>query len=336
MSAAVFSLDGQRLDGAAPLDGIDQERCEALVRLGTALRQHGYAFTTVTPLTHKRINARASAGWAHDLSGIFGWSRPFTPALPGPDLLALMQAARVVDNDAELLRSSVRASTLDGQLYFHSAYPTSAADAVFFGPDTYRFVRALRASLAECGQRIGRAADIGCGAGPGAITIALACPDAVVHALDINPAALALTEVNARMAGVSNVVAANSNLLNGVEGLFDLIVSNPPYLLDREKRAYRHGGGDLGAGLSVAVVEAAIDRLAPGGTLMLYTGAAVVGNTDPFRQAAEARLRAAGFSWTYEEIDPDVFGEELEEAAYAFADRIAAVWLVARRPEGMP
>ncbi|MBC7452566.1 MAG: class I SAM-dependent methyltransferase [Massilia sp.] len=312
-----------------------------MVELGCALRQRAYSFTTVTPLTHQRVNGRDSAAWAHDLPGIFGWSRPFKSATPGADMLALMHGAGVINSDdsegqgdGKTLRAAVRASTLDGQLYFHSAYPTTAADAVFFGPDTYRFIRALRTSLAALHKPVRRAADIGCGAGPGALTLALAYPGAQVFGIDINPAALVLTDVNARIAGAANLEAVHSNLLKDVDGQFDLIIANPPYLLDREKRAYRHGGGDLGAGLSIAVVDEAIERLAAGGTLMLYTGVAVVASADCFRMAVEPKLRAAGFQWSYEEIDPDVFGEELAERAYEFADRIAVVWLVATRPGG--
>jgi hypothetical protein len=43
------------------------------------------------------------------------------------------------------------------------------------------------------------------------------------------------------------------------------------------------------------------------------------------------RLTAGDLAWTYEEIDPDVFGEELEAPAYRAADRIAAVVLNARK-----
>ena len=65
---------------------------------------------------------------------------------------------------------------------------------------------------------------------------------------DINQAALCMTRVNAALAGV-DVAAVESDLLSGVPGDFDLIVSNPPYLVDPGARAYRHGGGDLGAGI---------------------------------------------------------------------------------------
>lgn len=116
-----------------------------------------------------------------------------------------------------------------------------------------------------------------------------------------------------------------------MDGVFDLIVANPPYLLDAAERAYRHGGGPLGAGLSLQIVQAAIVRLARGGALWLYTGVAMTDGDDAFLRHATALLDEAGLRWTYEEIDPDVFGEELDTPAYSDAERIAAVWLVASR-----
>jgi len=211
----------------------------------------------------------------------------------------------------------------------HSAFPTTKADSVFFGPDTYRFARAI---LARLDRPVRRAVDIGAGAGPGAILVARAYPGAEVFAADINPAALRMTRVNARLNGAA-VTAVESNLLSAIPGVFDLIVSNPPYLIDPGARAYRHGGGELGAGLSLAILDAALGRLAPGGMLILYTGAAIVNGIDPFHVAAAARLEGSGCGWTYEEIDPDVFGEELEHGVYTSADRIAAVVLTVIRGE---
>ena len=144
--------------------------------------------------------------------------------------------------------------------------------------------------------------------------------------VDINDAALRLTRVNAAVAGVS-VKARQSDLLSALDGAFDLIVANPPYLVDPAERAYRHGGGTLGAALSLAILDAALDRLTPGGTLLLYTGAAVVNGEDPFQEAVASRLSETDATWTYEELDPDVFGEELDQGAYTGADRIAAILL---------
>lgn len=300
-----------------------------LLQMARSVRSTGYAFTTPTPATHARVNARPGSAWAQDLAGVFGWSRRFREEVVPPEILALMREAGVLLSNDAGLRSAVRLSSLDGLLFMHSAYPTAAADSVFFGPDTYRFARAILARLKD-GAPVRRAVDIGCGAGPGAILVARAHPDAEVFAVDINPSALRMTRVNAALAGVQ-VAAVDSDLLSAVPGSFDLIVSNPPYLVDPDARAYRHGGGPLGAGLSLAILDAALDRLAPGGTLLLYTGAAIVNGTDPFKIAAIAQIGGSGASWTYEEFDPDVFGEELEGGAYTAADRIAAVVLTVKK-----
>ena len=295
-----------------------------LLRLGQLLLDAGYSFVTPTPASHARVNARPDAVWARNLRDVFGWSRPFRDGVVPEPMVSAMRQAEVLAPMEGGWRSLVRASCLDGLLFFHSAYPTTQANAVFFGPDTYRFARAIKA---RCPKMVRRAVDIGCGAGPGAIIVARTHPDAEVLAVDINGAALGLARVNAALAGV-RVQALHSDLLAGTQGQFDLIVSNPPYLVDPGARAYRHGGGALGAGLSLDIIEAARDRLAPGGTLLLYTGAAMMDGADPFREAAAARLDVTDLKWTYEEIDPDVFGEELEHGVYAEADRIAAVLLV--------
>jgi hypothetical protein len=89
----------------------------------------------------------------------------------------------------------------------------------------------------------------------------------------------------------------------------------------------------LGARISIDWARAAIPKLAPGGRLLLYTGSAIVtGGRDRLREALQATAQAAGASLRYREIDPDVFGEELEKPAYREAERIAAVGAVITRP----
>ena len=186
--------------------------------------------------------------------------------------------------------------------FVHSAFPTIAADAVFFGPDTYRFASAIKAGLAP--RRSGtaartrpitRAVDIGCGAGPGGILVARAAPDAEVLMVDINDQALRYARINAALAGVGNAASIRSDLLSDVEGLFDVIVSNPPYLLDPAQRTYRHGGGELGAGLSLSILDAALERLAPHGTLVSIPGPSSstvsIGSGTPHRNGSAARWR---------------------------------------------
>ena len=78
----------------------------------------------------------------------------------------------------------------------------------------------------------------------------------------------------------------------------------------------------------------ALTRLLPGGQLLLYTGVAIVDGKDPFLDELLPLLRSAEFEWSYSEIDPDVFGEELDQPVYAQVDRIAAVGLIAKRKSG--
>jgi methylase of polypeptide subunit release factors len=300
---------------------------DALFALGRALEAAHYRFTTITPASHARINARPGNEQAIDLRGVFGWSRPFAADAIDPAIVTLMRRAGVLDESEPLLRSLVRASTLGERCYFHSAYPTERGDSVFFGPDTYRFVAAIERELRKLAAPPARVVDIGCGAGPGAVQIARRFPDAEVFAADINPASLALTSINAGLAGARNVTPVASNLLDGVDGEFDLIVSNPPFMLDPGDRAYRNGGGVRGADLSLEIVKAAMARLRPGGSLLLYTGVAISADQDHFQGAIAPLLDTACQAWTYEELDPDMFGEDLATPAYADVERIAAVWL---------
>lgn len=308
---------------------MNTSQANALLALGHALHAAHYRFITVTPSTHRRINGRPGNERARDLRDVFGWSRPFAPDLLEPGMLALMQEAGVVNGagDGDLLRSTVRASTLGGMIVFHSAYPTRDEDAVFFGPDTYRFVGAMARAFEWIGAGPTRAVDIGCGGGAGALAIARKFGDCQVFGADVNDKALELAQVNARLAGAANLLLRRSDLFDGLDGDFDLIVSNPPYVLDPDQRRYRHGGGQHGAELSRRIVEEGLARLRPGGSLMLYTGVALAGPGDHFLDSVRPLLDAACGNWHYEELDPDIFGGQLGEPGYEEVERIAAVWL---------
>ena len=307
------------------------EADQALLQLGQRLRADGYRFTCVTPATHARNNARKGAEQARTLRDVFGWSRPFAPSLVSADQLRLLERAQVLVPHGELLTSTVRWSSLDELLLVHSAFPTDARDAVFFGPDSYRFAQVIHDHLQHSPTRVEHAVDIGCGSGVGALLIARAAQHAQVSAVDINPLALRYTAINAALAGVSNVSVEPSDLLDGITGTFDLIVANPPYMLDRSARTYRHGGGALGAELSLRIVEQARERLGRRGTLLLYTGVAIVEGRDALLEAIRLRLAGPEWSWVYREVDPDVFGEQLAEPGYAQVERIAAVALTVTR-----
>jgi SAM-dependent methyltransferase len=303
---------------------------EALMALLEHLRGEAYEFTAVTPLTHARVQANRRGETGTCARDIFGWSMPFDAAALRPALMDVLQRGDVVRRDGSgLYRSRVGVASLDGDLFVHSAFPTLGQDAVFFGPDTYRFLNLVRDNLpANRPEKPLRIADVGCGSGAGGIAAARLRVGACVTLNDINPLALRYARINAVSAGLDAEFALG-DALAATSCDFDVVLSNPPYLVDDAARAYRHGGDGLGRALSVKIGAQALQRLLPGGRLILYTGVAMVDGVDPFIKDMELFLGQAGCTYTYAEIDPDVFGEELERPIYRRAERIAAVGLVA-------
>jgi methylase of polypeptide subunit release factors len=306
------------------------------VALLRALKERDYRFITPTPLTHARVIARK--GRATDLRDVLGWSLPFERGAIDAEIVTLLEAADALAPAGDLLKSKVRVSSLDDDLFLHSAYPTTQSDAVFFGPDSYRFAAFIRAEIARLGKRQ-RLADIGTGSGIGGIVASKALPPRAsqldlgpdVMFNDINPQAIEFAMANVMgVGGVGNAMFQQSDGLGG-EFTYDLIVANPPYIIDNAHRAYRDGGGDHGAAVSFAWANNAVDKLERNGVLLLYTGSAIVNGVDCFKIELEKALRSRAVDVEYRELDPDVFGEELEREEYADVERIAVVGVVATK-----
>lgn len=328
-----------------PFDPASAEGAAALVELGRWLQDQGYRHACVTPATHARLLQRRPGDSAESLADVFGWNLPFSAALLPAALLAKLVAVGAVRVlDTGLLCSHLRFATLELQgqtgLFCHSAYPTLETDAVFFGPDSHRFVAAIGRMMADTAfaHRSGlRAVELCAGAGPGAWALARCLaeyPPAQLLLADLNAKALACAAINLQLnagAGSADAQCTQGDLFGDAAGMFDLIVANPPFLRDPAGRAYRHGGETFGTDLSLRIVRESLPRLAPGGCLLLYTGAPMVRGRDIFHDALGALLRQEMFSCAYEEIDPDIFGEELEQPAYAEVERIAAVSLAVQR-----
>jgi methylase of polypeptide subunit release factors len=299
---------------------------EALIlTLGHALQRDGYHFIAPTPLTYSRIHRRALMN-APALVQLFGWNLAVDwDELPATYRTLLNRTTLIDVLQDGKVRSRVRYSSLDSLLLVHSPFPTEEEDAVFFGPDTYRFARAIR-WLAETDPRFQpkTLADIGTGTGAGALYAQKMFPSVEnVILADISLKALSFADVNCALNGLTNKVLMWSDIFAKIDVAPDLVISNPPYLLDASQRIYRHGGGDWGCKLGVDIVQQALERLSPCGRLLLYTGAPIVDGQDMFLQAVKPHLDAAAIKFSYEEVDPDVFGEELEASPYDRADRIA-------------
>lgn len=307
------------------------------------LQSQGYHFHTISPASHAAYLKRVQKSQANNLTDAFGWSLPFQANLLPPAIFESLVTHQLLSQKSNqhshseaqnnLWQSHIRVSSLNDGLFIHSAYPTTQDNAVFFGPDTYRFIYALQQHLAIKQPTIQHAIEICSGGAPAAITLARYAPQADVIAVDINELALQYAAINAQHNQANNVRTVCSNLYQQVQGQFDFITANPPYLVDAEQRLYRHGGELMGAELSLKIVKASLDRLAVHGTLLLYTGVVIAQGQDLLHQALKSYLapRHQLFSMDYQEIDPDIFADELDAPGYPDAERIAAVVAVITR-----
>ncbi|MEE4184982.1 MAG: 50S ribosomal protein L3 N(5)-glutamine methyltransferase [Gammaproteobacteria bacterium] len=133
-------------------------------------------------------------------------------------------------------------------------------------------------------DRVRRIVDVGTGSGCIAIGCALAFPDAEVWATDVSPAALQVAAINATRHGVADRLRlVETDHCAGLQGPFDLMVSNPPYVPAAEMAdlpaEYRHEpvlglvSGTDGLDSARRILQDAAALLAPHGTLVLEVGA---------------------------------------------------------------
>ena len=125
-----------------------------------------------------------------------------------------------------------------------------------------------------------RVLDVGVGSGAIALAIAQEHPRARVLAVDRSPAALEVARDNLAASAVDGRVEfREADLLRGILGPFDLVVSNPPYVapdeietLEPEIRLYEPRAALVGVGVGEAIAEAARSILSPGGWLLIECG----------------------------------------------------------------
>ncbi|SER76770.1 Methyltransferase small domain-containing protein [Propionibacterium cyclohexanicum] len=140
-------------------------------------------------------------------------------------------------------------------------------------PDYVLSVSPASISLAQLTipDRLGSALDLGTGCGIQALHLARHC--ARVVATDLNPRAVRMAQLTAQLNRLDVDVRAGSLYEPVSDERFELIVSNPPYVMsppvpEDSRLAYREAGFE-GDGLVRAVVRGAVARLAPTGTLQV-------------------------------------------------------------------
>lgn len=173
-------------------------------------------------------------------------------------------------------------------------------------PDTETLVETavdILSEIKQCGRQA-RVMELGVGSGAVIISIANACPGHIYLGSELSSVALDIACANSKAFARTPVSLFRGNWLAAVapQPLFDLILSNPPYIpsadieflepevRDREPRIALDGGGD-GLDAVRMILAQAGDRLLPSGRLILEIG---------FDQKPLVKTVAEGFSWVAE------------------------------------
>jgi methylase of polypeptide subunit release factors len=205
---------------------------------------------------------RTAAPWA-SLARAFVFEDPVERSelrSSGIELEPLVDCGLLREAEGGLV-STLAMAVADG-LYIHSDPLHEGGDAVMgLGPLTIPLCAAVRPT-----RQLGRALDLGCGAGVVALLLSRRVRSVV--ATDINPRAVAMTRLNARLNGIDNVDAREGHLFEPVSSeRFDLVASQPPFIPDGGgSNAPRFmAGGSRGDELSLGLLEQLPDHLVEGG-----------------------------------------------------------------------
>lgn len=145
-------------------------------------------------------------------------------------------------------------------------------------PETELLVELCLAQLGTASPR--RVADLGTGSGAIALALARERPDWRIVATDASAEALEVAGINVRRLQVTNVELRQGNWCAALDGRFDAIVSNPPYIAPDHPAlaALRHEpsgalvAGDSGFADLIAIAARARKHLLPCASLLLEHG----------------------------------------------------------------
>lgn len=167
-------------------------------------------------------------------------------------------------------------------------------------PETYEMVDMI---AREMGERIPKAKilDIGTGSGCIALSLARRLPEAKVAACDISESAAEVFAINRALLGVEAEFFAIDILSDELTENYDLIVSNPPYVLESEREAMRANVLDYEPELALFVPDSDplrfYNRIAELATASLNLGGWLYFEiNESFGAQTVAMLEAKGFS----------------------------------------
>ena len=171
---------------------------------------------------------------------------------------------------------------------------------VYIGPDSIIMMDLLSG---ECNKKVMDVLEIGCGTG--LLSLWMSKFGQNVKAIDINPRALEITELNATINGVNNIFTKSSEIYSEVQDEFDIIISNPPYIFlpeEYDDRIFEYGG-DLALEIVEKIFQGLDDGLKVDGVTLLFCNSYIKHGVNTLIELVRSVFHGKSYLITLKQID---------------------------------
>ncbi len=137
-----------------------------------------------------------------------------------------------------------------------------------------------------------------------------------ITAAELNPRAVAYAEASRQINDIGSIEIIQSDLYENVQGSFDVIIANPPYVpMPSESVSARNmdafGGGELGLDIPLRIMEGLGSRLNNGGYSAVLAGSPIIQGRDILREnllpiADKHGLSIILHAWKYTNLKLDL------------------------------
>ena len=217
--------------------------------------------------------------------------RPGGTPRPSTELVDMLTSARLVEHSGGILHPLVRLTPFHDLLLAVDHHNEDSAEVK---PDAVENPHLPTEVLARLIPResVDRSLDIGTGSGVHALQ--LASHSNTVLGVDVSPRAVAFAQFNAVLNGITTARFDMADVVSGLDGEepFNLIVSNPPYLVSPETSVVYRDGPSESTHVGTRVLSEAPALLTHDGLLVCLTSWSVSDPSDPAREIRGVADRA--------------------------------------------
>lgn len=216
----------------------------------------------------------------------------------------------ILVRSGDLYFSLLKITPCEGYSFISSIANVTPGEFVYLGWDSLVFAKYLRDSLHK--ESINRCLDLCTGSGIQSVIISPFCKEII--ASDVNPNTPILGRANAYLNGVANIDFIISDLFAKIEGKFDLITINPPYVFlpaPEETTRCGYGGENLGMDITLKIFEQLNEYMTEKGSARMITASPVINGKEILIEAIRKKISKKKLAFKFKKLVSHVVHEQL-------------------------